>query len=162
MKIIAYTKNGVPVFSHDEAHPHRMDLAEESIGMLTVPETPADPADRSQTRHCEVLDMGRVIGKNHLVETDEDDAVFFAKRDDRPYPSRMVLKETADETRLTVVLFYAEGKWILWTNYEGEDGLPEVGCDRYNNGTPEFQQKCREFWATHALVPNENEILIIV
>lgn len=150
--------NNTKVFTHPEAHPHRLDLAAEVIGKMFVPVTPADPSDRNQTRICQTIDLGRTIGQNHLVEINENDLTFMWDRG-RGYESRMVLKGTEDETRITTVLFWDgdNNKWILWTNFEGVEGLPEPGCDRYNNAPEEFKKKCQEFWATHALVPTEDE-----
>lgn len=162
IEIIALSSNGTPVYSHPEAHPHRIDLAAEAIKKMVVPAAPADPTDRSQTRHCEVIDFGRIIGKNHLVKFDpfeDDDAEMI--RGNRSWFSHMVLKEAADETRLTSVLFWnAENScWVLWTNYEGEDtGYPEPGSDRYNNAPEEFKAQCKKFWETHGLVPTDEDI----
>ena len=151
--LIALSSNGTEVHSHHEAHPHRIDIAKEVIGKMTIPAAPADPSDRSQTRHAETVDLGREIGINHLVEVSPEDEVIYVYRGDRTWETPMVFKPGTLETRACAVCFWAEEKWILWTLFEGADGegLPEPGCDRYNNGTPEFQKACDEFWATHAI-----------
>lgn len=158
MKNIFKSLNGTNIFAIEEAHPHRIDLSAEAIAKMVVPTAPADPADRNQTRVCETVDLGRVIGQNHLVEINEDDLTFMWDRG-RGYESHMVLKETEDETRLTTVLFWDanNSRWVLWTNFEGVEGFPEPGSDRYNKGSDEFKALCREFWKTHALVPTEEE-----
>jgi len=159
MNNIFKSLNGTNVFAIEEAHPHRLDIAGEAIAKMVVPVAPADPSDRNQTRICETLDLGRVIGKNHLVEVDDNDLTFMWDRG-RGYESHMALKETEDETRITTVLFWDAGntRWVLWTNFEGVEGLPEPGSDRYNKGSDEFKALCREFWRTHALVPTEEEL----
>lgn len=59
------SKDGVKVFVHPtESHPHRWDLIEEVIRNLTI-------GDRVFV--LETLDLGRIIGVNHLVETTEKD-----------------------------------------------------------------------------------------
>lgn len=153
MKIIAFTANMTPVYTHPEAHPHRPDIAAEAIEKMVVPAEPEDKNDRAKTRHCETIDMGRKIGKNHLVKVTWNDETTMYKRGDRNYESRIALfKRASAETRLTSVLFYVDNKWVLFTNFEGEQGLPEPGCDRYNKMTKEEKNKCDEFWQNHALV----------
>lgn len=151
--IIALSSNGTEVHSHPEAHPHRLDIAAEVIGKMTIPTVPIDPSDRSQTRHAETIDLGREIGINHLVEVSPEDEVIHVYRGDRAWDTPMVFKPGTPETRACAVCFWADEKWILWTLFEGADGegLPEPGCDRYKNGTPEFQKACDEYWETHAI-----------
>lgn len=159
LNVIAISSNGTKVFHHPEAHPHRPDLAVEAIAKMEIPERPSDPTDRAQTRVAATIDLGRKIGVNHLVETDEYDTVVWLDRG-RGYKSRMVLKEAKDETKVTSVCFWdaENGVWILWTNFEGDEGLPEPGCDRYNNACAEFKAQCDAFWSTHALVPTDEEL----
>ena len=150
---IALSSNGTEVHSHPEAHPHRLDIAKEVIGKMTIPVSPADPSDRSQTRHVETIDLNREIGINHLVEVSPEDEVIYVYRGDRKWETPMVRKPGTPETRACAVCFWADEKWVLWTLFEGADGegLPEPGCDRYNNGTDEFKKACDEFWKTHAI-----------
>ena len=159
MENIFKSLNGTNVFAIEDAHPHRIDLAAEAVAKMVVPTAPVDPSDCNQTRICETIDLGKVIGKNHLVEVNDDDLTFMWDRG-RGYESHMVIKDAEDETRLTTVLFwdFDNNKWVLWTNFEGIEGLPEPGCDRYNKATEEFKAMCRAFWRTHALVPTEEEL----
>lgn len=159
LNIIGYSANSTPIYTHPDAHPHRLDLAAEAIAKMVIPTQPADPTDRSQTRVAATIDLGREIGKNHLVETDEYDTIIMFDRG-RGYPSRMVLKEAEPETRITSVCFWDSDNsvWVLWTNFEGEEGLPEPGCDRYNRAPESFKKECDEFWNNHALVPTEEEL----
>lgn len=159
LNIIGYSANSTPIYTHPDAHPHRLDLAAEAIAKMVIPEQPADPTDRTQTRVAATIDLGRKIGVNHLVETDEHDTIVMFDRG-RGYPSRMVLKETEPETRITSVCFWdtENSVWVLWTNFEGEEGLPEPGCDRYNRASESFKRECDEFWAHHALVPTKEEL----
>lgn len=155
MEIIGLTSNGTTIFAHHEAHPHRPDLAAEAISKMVVPSEPADPTDRSQTRYCETIDLGRKIGKNHLIELRPGDATTMFKRGDRNYESRIaIFRKATPETRITSVCFWdaEENHWVLYTNFEGEEGLPEPGCDRYNEMPEEKQDECDKFWDTHALV----------
>ena len=159
LNLIGVASNGTQVFEHPEAHPHRMDLAAEAISKMVIPERPADPTDRNQTRVSATIDLGYTIGVNHLVETDKYDTIVMFDRG-RGYKSRMVLKEAEDETKVTSVCFWDADNdcWVLWTNFEGEEGLPEPGCDRYNKAPIDFQNECDNFWANHALVPTEEEL----
>ena len=155
MDIIGITSNGTIVFAHPEAHPHRLDLAAEAISKMVIPSGPADPTDRAQTRHCETIDLGRKIGKNHLVELQPGDATTMFERGDRGYKSHIaIFRKATPETKITSVCIWDGEKehWVLWTNFEGEEGLPEPDCERYNQMSEEEQYECDKFWDTHALV----------
>lgn len=160
--LIARTSNGTPVYSHPEAHPHRLDLAAEGISKMVIPAAPADPADRSQTRHCEVVDFGRAIGVNHRTELKEDMRTFYMIREGHDYPSLMTIDGMPTiETRTTNVCFWDADNscWVFWTNHEGaEDPYPEPGSDRFNH-LPEKEKKKAIAWHhTHPLICTAAEI----
>ena len=81
----------------------------------------------------------------------------------RGYESQMTLEETEPETKVTSVCFWnnEENHWVLWTNFEGYEGLPEPGCDRYNKASNEFKSRCRNFWTNYHLVPTEEEVKLM-
>lgn len=159
--IIAITANGTQVFSHPEAHPHRMDLAVEAISKMVIPVSPSDPSDRNQTRHCEVIDLGRMIGVNHRTELAPGMRTFLMNRGDRDYPSVMTVDATpAPETRLTMVCFWLaeENHWVLFTNFEGtDDPWPEPGTVRFQRMSEEQQAAATEWHATHPLICTAEE-----
>jgi hypothetical protein len=157
--IIATSYNGTPVYSHPEAHPHRLDLAAEAISKMVIPVAPTDPSDRNQTKVVAEYDFGYKIGVCHLVKIENYANTYRACRGNRPYKSHMVLQQPVDETKLTSVVIWIEDKWILLTNYEGSAlSIPECGSEAYELGTEEEQDKWDKFWWEYGLVPTEQEI----
>lgn len=161
-KLIGYTSNWTPVFSDASAHVHRMDLTQEAIGMMNIPFAPADPTDRSQTRHCEVLDFGRPIGANHRTELKPGMSTFYMVRDKHDYPSLMTVDATpTPETRLTNVCFWDANNsvWVYYTNHEGvEDPWPEPGTVRFQRLSEEDQKKAAAWHAANPLICTPKEI----
>ena len=150
------SKDGVNIYIHPEAsHIHRPDLASEVISKIKI-------GDEVFLR--ETVDLGRVIGVDHLVTTtsaDEDSIVHFERRPGSGYKSRMVLKRNPKETsKITAVIAKCDdndgtawsGKYVVITLFEGEPGMPEPYGRNENN------RECVEFWKTHALVPTEDEM----
>lgn len=165
MEMAGITKNGTRVYFHPEGHPHRPELAAEALALMEVPERPADPTDRRQTRVAATVDLGRMIGLNHRVERRPGMKCFFMARGEgtekRQYPSLMTLDEDPKpETRLTMVCFWDEETqtWILFTNHEGgEDPYPEPGTVRFERLPEEDQDKAKEWHMNHPLVCTEEE-----
>ena len=159
---IAISANGIQVFEHPEGHSHRPDLDKEVISKIEL------PVDGTFVRTT--VDLGRVIGKDHLVETDKYDTVVWLQRGNRPGKSRMVLKEADDTSMVTVILCVCNepednpasalnGKWVLVTLFEGEPGEREPFDRAFADGkNPEGLKKAEEFWSCHALVPTEEEL----
>jgi len=162
---IGYTANGKLVFSCDESHSHRPDLDKEVISKIEI------PSDTTFVRTT--IDLGRVIGKDHLVKTDENDTIVWLQRGNRPGKSRMVLKPAEDTSFVTVILALCaekeEGnpdvtmlKWILVTLFEGQPGEREPFDRAFVDGkNPEGLKKAEEFWTNHALVPTEEELRML-
>ena len=160
--IIGISANGIEVFEHPEGHSHRLDLNEEAISKIEL------PVDSTFVRTT--VNLGRIIGKDHLVETDEHDTIVWLRRGNRPGKSRMVLKEADDTSMVTVVLCVCNepadnpasalnGKWVLVTLFEGKPGEREPFDKAFaDSKNPEGLKKAKEFWSCHALVPTEEEL----
>lgn len=159
---IATSANGIKVFQHPESHSHRPDLDQEVIGRIEL------PTDNTFVRTT--VDMGRVIGKDHLVKTNDHDIIVWLQRGNRPGKSRMVLKPADDTSLVTVILCVCNepednpasvlnGKWILVTLFEGQPGEREPFDRAFADGkNPEGLRKAEEFWACHALSPTYEEL----
>ena len=165
-KIIGVSKNGFEVFEHPESHSHKPDLNAEVISKIILPE--------GETFYRNTIDMGKVIGKDHLVETKKNDVIVHLRRGNRPGRSRMVLKPADNTSKVTVILCVCNepednpasalnGKWVLVTLFEGKQGEREPFDRAFADGkNPEGLKKAEEFWATHALVPTEEELREII
>ena len=165
LNTIAVSANGTPVYSHPESHSHRPDLNAEVISKIVLPE--------DNTFYRNTIDIGRVVGKDHLVETDKDDIIVYLRRGNRPGESRMVLKPADDTSFVTIIACVAQegddtpaelvGKWVLVTLFEGKQGEREPFDKAFADGkNPEGLEKAEEFWETHALVPTEEELKQII
>lgn len=159
---IATSSNGIQVFAHPEGHSHRPDLNAEAISKIELP--------TNSTFVRATIDLGHIIGKDHLVKTFENDYIVWLQRGNRPGKSRMVLKEAADTNFVTVILCVCDepednpasvlnGKWVLVTLFEGQPGEREPFDRAFTDGKNSDElKKSEEFWATHALVPTEEEL----
>lgn len=162
---IAISANGIQVFEHPEGHSHRPDLDKEVISKIEL------PVDGTFVRTT--VDLGRIIGKDHLVKTNEHDVIIYLQRGNRPGKSRMVLKPADDTSKVTVILCVCDepkdspastlnGKWVLVTLFEGEPGEREPFDRAFADGkNPEGLKKAEEFWANHALVPTDEELRML-
>lgn len=151
MKNYYETLDGVKVYVWEgNSHSHRPDLNEEVIGKVAINDRPVIG---------EVVDMGRVIGLDHLVESHPDDDLFLFDRG-RGYESPMVLNRPPEPTqKVTVVICKGSeedgeynGKYILITLFEGEPGMPEPFGEYLGD------EACEAFWETHVLVPTDEEL----
>lgn len=165
---IAATANYVEVYAHPAGHPHRPDLLAETISKIILKE--------GETFHRETVDLGRIIGKDHLVETKPEDCIVYLRRGNRAGETRMALKEAVDTSFVTIVLCVARkdketpdelvGKWVVVTLFEGQSGEKEPWDNAFidadiDNCVAAGKEKAEAFWATHALVPTDEEAAAI-
>lgn len=166
---IAYDANGVEIYAraNGELHYHRPDLHVEALSKITLPE------DRGFV--LTTIDMGYVIGIDHLVETTKDDIIVYLRRGNRAGETRMVLNREGNPTTfVTAVLCKGqagdpdtipgtEGKWVLATLFEGLPAEKEPWDRAFENAdideaAAEAKRGCEEKWAKCALVPAEKEL----
>lgn len=150
------SKNNIEVFIHPESHPHRTDILAETIAKIELP--------MDETFHRATVDLGHVVGKDHLVEIDKTDSCFYMTRGNRSGKSHMTFKEADDTSFVTVVLCVATepteyaGKWVIVTMFEGKPGMREPFDKRFENGAnPEEKAESLSFWKTHALSCTKEE-----
>lgn len=162
---ITTTANGVEVYAHPAGHPHRPELLVETIGKIVLSE--------DKTFHRETVNLGRIIGKDHLVKTTDEDYIVYLRRGNRAGETRMVIKEAADTSFVTIVLCVARkdketpdelvGKWVVATLFEGQPGEREPWDNSFidkdvDKNVMNAYLKAEAFWATNALVPTEEEM----
>lgn len=158
-KVLGISKNNIEVFDHPESHLHfDGDLLSEVIGKVNLEGT---------FHPLETIDMGRIIGEDHLIETDKWSPVLHmarpARYDEngdvvsiRPGESRMTF-EPAEPTRfISIGLCVCDeendpnglnGKWCIFTVFEGKPGEREPWDRAFADGkNPEGLQKAIEFW----------------
>ena len=96
----------------------------------------------------EEIDLGRIVGKRHCVETKPDDEIVFARRKHRKGLTRFVIGREPEECSSIVVILkrdeYSDTYFCL-SAYIGTHSEPEP-WDAY--ATPESEA----FWQTHAMI----------
>lgn len=141
------TKDGIEVHEiRGVSHSHRTDLNEEALGMIEI-------GDRGFVR--DVVSFDRIIGRDHLVETKDEDEIIRMSRNGNEYETKFAMnRETEPTDKATVIIAKGgpedgdlEGKYILVTLFEGDPGMPEP------YGRNENSPECISFWENHALVP---------
>lgn len=99
------------------------------------------------------------IGLTTCVTVDESDDVFYATRKGRKWPTKFVRnRDPVPSNQLTLVLRTMKNPKIirLLTAYVG--GPSERETHDFNVTAPADIQRCKEFWATRALIFNPNDI----
>lgn len=116
----------------------------------------------------EEIDFGRDIGKCALVETNDEDEVFYALRPRRSCLARFVKNRKADScSTLTIILEkgvenkFQEVYYVVVTAYVGHVSYPFPWDKKYFNSPEKDDEKKKavEFWKNKALIP---EIELIV
>lgn len=158
-KLLGISKNGIEVVDHPESHLHfDGDLLKEVISKVEL----------TGTFHpVKMFDMGRIIGEDHLVETDSWSPVFHMARpiryDEngnavaiRSGESRMTW-DSPDDTRFVSIglcvcndedtKYGLNGQWVVFTVFEGKTGEREPWDRAFADGkNPEGLKKSIEFW----------------
>jgi len=133
---------------HLVAHPEVRDLLSEAIAKLRLPQ---DGAFLSAE-----VEMGRVIGRSGCVQTPLialPDRALFAQRVGRDRPSRVIVGEGVETTKVVILAFAARGEagtYVLLTSWVGTLARKEP-WDR-TIATAVEHQDCLQFWCSHALV----------
>ena len=167
---IAISANNIEIYSraNGDKHYHRPDLHVEVLKKITLP---TDGGFKFA-----VIDMGHVIGVDHLVKTTQEDKIVYIKRGNRTGFSRMVMNREAEETRFVTAILCkntdpadpdflpgTEGKWVLVTLFEGDPGEKEPFDRAFAKASEDpavakSLAKSWKFWATHALIPTPEEL----
>jgi len=128
---------------HLKAHEGALELLEEAIGKITIPEGGF---------LLTTLDMGRVIGRSSLVDAPQvtaTETATFACRVGRDIPSRVLVGVEKPETNLfTVIAGLEDGAWQLYTSFVGPSAPREPHDRNLKNGNADELA----FWCEHALV----------
>lgn len=128
---------------HLKAHDGALELLEEAIGKLTLPEGGF---------LLETLDMGRIVGRSSLVDAlkvGPDETATFACRVGREVPSRVVVGVEKPETSKFTVIAGLEGDtWELYTSFVG----PSAPREPHDRNLTEGNVAELAFWCGHALV----------
>ena len=112
----------------------------------------------------ETVELDHVVGVDHLVETKPYDVTYMYRRGNRAGESRMVLTREPEYThKITVIMCVCRAeageewadKAVVITAFAG--ALAEKEPWDSSLKTSEEKAKAKAFWATHALVPTDEE-----
>ena len=104
------------------------------------------------------IDLGHVVGVNHLIRRPADEMVQMLRRKGRAGKTPCVFHQVAPATsKLVVGIAHDEGKDVVFTAFYGELSPREPWDDSIQNN-PELLKESKDFWATHALIVTKDQI----
>ncbi len=133
---------------HLVAHPEVRDLLPEAIGRVVLP--------RNGAFLSAEVEMERIVGRSGCVKTppiDLTDRLLFAQRIGRDKPSRVIVGEGEETTKVVILAFSSReeaGTYVLVTSWVGSLA-PKEPWDRMITSEEEYQ-RCLQFWCSNALV----------
>lgn len=104
------------------------------------------------------IDLGHVVGVNHLIRRPADEMVQMLHRKGRAGKTPCVFHQVAPATsKLVVGIAHDEGKDVVFTAFYGELSPREPWDDSIQNNH-ELLKESKDFWATHALIVTKDQI----
>lgn len=139
------TKNDQRVYLDDHSTHANTHLEDTPGSLMYIKEALPRIVAEGDNVFCEV-DLGRVVGRTDLVETDDDDIIIYAKRIGRSTYARFVKGKSQPETNyVTLVLHVINDGYRLFSAWIGRAAPPFPG------DVKELPDS-RDFWRKHALV----------
>lgn len=135
-----------PVSSHASTHlsdtPHLLTMVREILQQIEVRDNIL----------AKSFDLGRIVGKQDLVETDKDDRIIYAKRRNRETYTRFCLsRQPIPSSVVTLIIERKNNIALLASAWIGPLAPPFPGDE---NEVPES----RQFWSRHALAWGNQEV----
>lgn len=133
---------------HLRAHPEVEGLLPEAVVKVRLP--------RNGAFLSAEVEMERIVGRSGCVKTPliaVSDRVLFAQRIGRDKPSRVIVGEGEETTKVVVLAFSSReeaGTYVLVTSWVGSLARKEPWDP--NICSQEEYQDCLQFWCSHALV----------
>ena len=134
--------------NHLRAHPEVEGILAEAIALVRLP--------RDDAFLSAEVEMERIIGRSGCVSTppiSPSDWSFFAQRIGRERPSRIVIGEGEETTKIVVLAFASRGEtrtYVLVTSWVGSLAPKEPWDPMIR--TQGERQESLDFWCSHALV----------
>lgn len=166
LEFIGTCANGKYVFNRLNSHLHK-DVSKEILKNALSQLSP------STSFHKEIVDMKQIIGKSHCVSVNESDDIVYVIRKGRKGPTPMVKnREAINCSSLTIILKKMKDEnYILISAYIGDESEPEPWNSQFyyqntwekNENIDEIAyQKSIDFWNTHALIYDEEDISLFL
>lgn len=148
--VVATSSNGKEIYSrsdYEDNHIHNDFINEEVVKTIISKIIVSKPFEKF------TVDIGKPVGRTALVETNDDDEVFFMRRGDRPGFSRMIKGEKKTTTIATVIICKDKennDRFTIVTAFPGEAGEKEPWDPSIKN--EDELNRSKKFWSCHALV----------
>ena len=153
---IGYTRDHYPVYDRTNSHiPTESGLSreiiKEALGYMY--------ANGARFKQKEIR-FHRNIGYNQCVKINQGDEVIMVYRKGRAGKTPMVKNRTPEPCNVLTIIIkkdqHLQNSYILITCFIGKGGFREP-WDK-NIRSPEERKQCEEYWRTHALIYNPDQI----
>ena len=153
---IGYTRDHYPVYDRTNSHiPTESGLSreiiKEALGYMY--------ANGARFKQKEIR-FHRNIGYNQCVKINQGDEVIMVYRKGRAGKTPMVKNRTPEPSIVLTIFIkkdqHLQNSYILITCFIGKGGFREP-WDK-NIRSPEERKQCEEYWRTHALIYNPDQI----
>jgi len=162
LEFIGKSANGKNVFNRPYGHIHKdvtKDILKEALSSISL----------TDDFHIKTINMKRIIGKYRCVPVTEQDEIVYVIRKGRYGPTPMVKnRKPIDSSFITLILKKSDNAcYILISAFFGNESKPEpwdnIFCNPFTLEKREnideiFYQESLDFWNTHALIYDEDEI----
>lgn len=150
------TNNGVVVIPSRKFHEHSQ-VTDSLLKVAISNESKAiENAFKNGQKIAITHSFPMLIGVSHCVPCPpHSPGVYFKRRGDRPYLSRMVKGKPIDTNQLTFVLYPQTDRMTLITAWVGGQSCPEIGnINRFEDedNPVEKMKESVDFWMNHALI----------
>lgn len=155
-RIVGKTKDGFNVYEYGESHFHdesglNYNILEKAIETINA---------QGKEAIKEQVNFDGVLGLNMCVEVDENDDVVMVFRKGRLGETPMVKNRNPKECSSIIVIAQKEAEssddYQLLTSYVGELAEKEPWDPTIKD--EDERKKCKNFWASHALIYNDDLI----
>lgn len=153
------TNNGVVVTPSRKFHEHSQITENLLKGAISRESEAIEDAFKKGEKVSITHSFPSTIGVTHCIPCPpHSEGVYFKRRGDRPYLSRMVKGNPVATNKLTFVLYPQGDRMTLITAWIGDKSYPEIGNINRFEGEEnpiESLKESVEFWMNHALVEEE-------
>lgn len=153
---IGYTRDNYPVYDRTNSHIHTEsglshEIIKEALGYMY--------ANGARFKQKEIR-FHRNIGYNHCVEITPSDEVVMVYRKGRTGKTPMVKNRTPEPCKFLTIIIkkdqHLKNSYILISCFIGKGSF----CEPWDKNirSAEERKMCEEYWRTHALIYNPDQV----
>lgn len=149
------TKNHVEVSLYSEFAAHM--AAHPDVKMEDIAEA-VSKVEYNGAFFMAPIDLGHVVGVNHLIRRPADEKVQYLYRKSRDGRTPVVFDQTPEPTsKIVVGIAHDDGRDVLFTAFYGELS-PREPWDESLKGDEAALKESQDFWAQHCLIATSDQI----